>query len=121
MRALALTLFIAGLPTTILGQTPAPGTPRAPGVGDTRRDVAIGCLSREGTAAAPRYLLTDTRGERPTVYRLDGDRAALDAHVGHLVEASGSLAPAPTTARGTAAVPTLKVNSLVWISTSCRK
>lgn len=121
MRALALTLFIAVLSTTVLGQGPVPGSPRAPGVGDTRRDVAIGCISREGTASAPRYLLTDARGETPTVYRLEGDRATLDIHVGHLVEASGSLMPAPATARGTAAVPTLKVHSLVWVSTSCRQ
>ena len=84
-----------------------------------RRYVVIGCLSREGTAAAPRFVLTDPRGDRPTVYRLTGDAALLAPHVGHTVEAAGSITTPAAPGRGTPSSPTLKVDSLVWLSTAC--
>ena len=94
-------------------------TAQAPLGATTGRFVAIGCVSRQGTTAPPRYVLTDSRGESPTTYRLNGDAALLAQHVGHLVEAAGPLtAPAPT-ARGTNAAPTLKVDSLVWLASTC--
>src|SRR5262245_32319246 len=63
--------------------------------------VILGCVSRQAGAArgASTYLITDTRGEKPVIYRLDGDAAALEFHVGHYVEVGGALA-AP--ARGAA-------------------
>jgi hypothetical protein len=77
---------------------------------------AIGCLTRQGTAVAPRYVITDTRGPSPTVYRLDGDRSLLERHVGHTIEVSGTLTPVAGSSRHT-----MKVSSLVWIASSCRK
>ena len=113
--AIAFTLCVAGLSANLLGQT----APRAPGVSGERRQVAIGCISREGTAASPRYVLTDARGDRPTIYRLEGDRATLERHVGHHVEVAGPLPRASAGGRG--AAPTLQVNSLVWIASTCRR
>jgi hypothetical protein len=73
---------------------------------------AIGCLTRQGTAAARRYVVTDKRtGE---VYRLDGDRALLERHVGHTVETSGTLTRIAGSNRYT-----MKVASLVWLAASC--
>lgn len=82
------------------------------GSGGAQRYVAIGCLSRQGTAAAPRFVLTDPRGERPTVYRLDGDRTLLAQHVGHQVEATGTMVSGGNPA-------TLRVSSLVWLASRC--
>ena len=73
---------------------------------------AIGCLTREGTAAAPRYVVTDKRST--TVYRIDGDRQLLARHVGHTVEVAGTLTPIAGTSRYT-----MKMVSLVWIASSC--
>ena len=99
-----------GVSSLAFGQTPA--TPTEPSV----RYVAIGCLSRQGTAAAPRFVVTDTRGNTSTVYRLTGDAAVLAPHVGHTVEVAGAL----TTPAGTGQ-SILKVNSLVWIASSCKR
>jgi hypothetical protein len=112
---IALVFGVAALSAVASGQA----RPTAPASAPERRYVVIGCVSRAGTAAAPRYLLTDTRGDAPTVYRLEGDRATLDVHVGHQVEAKGPLTQAPAAGRAAAATPTLKVTSLVWISTTC--
>ena len=73
---------------------------------------AIGCLTREGAASARRYVVTDKRNG--AVYRLDGDRALLERHVGHTVEVAGSLTPIAGTSRYT-----MKVVSLVWIASTC--
>ena len=79
------------------------------------RYVAIGCLTRQGTAAAPRFVLTDPRGEKPTIYRIQGDAAQLAPHVGHTVEVAGTL-----TAPAAPAGPyTMKVGSLAWVASSC--
>jgi hypothetical protein len=60
--------------------------------------------------------LTDTRGDKPTIYRLEGDPKELDFHVGHVVEVSGPLTV------GTGPTPlTLKVTSLVYIAMACPK
>jgi hypothetical protein len=50
------------------------------------------------------------------VYRLDGDRALLERHVGHTIEVSGTLTPVAGSNRHT-----MKVSSLVWIASTCRK
>lgn len=103
--ALALGLVV-GLSPIVMGQTAA-----AP----PTRYVAIGCLSRQGTTAAPRFVLTDPRGEKPTVYRVQGDVAQLAPHVGHTVEVAGTLA-APATPAGQYV---LRASSLAWIASSC--
>ncbi len=103
----ALTLgLVAGLSPIVLGQTAA--TPPT-------RYVAIGCLTRQGTAAAPRFVLTDPRGEKPTAYRVQGDTAQLAPHVGHTVEVAGTLT-APATPAGQYV---LKATSLAWIASNC--
>jgi|GEM_PF-5703765 len=103
----ALTLgLVLGLSPIVLGQTAA-----AP----LTRYVAIGCLTRQGTAAAPRFVLTDPRGEKPTVYRIQGDAAQLTPHVGHTVEVAGTLT-APATPGGQYV---LKAGTLAWIASSC--
>lgn len=103
----ALTLgLILGLSPIVLGQT---------AVTPPTRYVAIGCLTRQGTAAAPRFVLTDPRGEKPTVYRVQGDTAQLARHVGHTVEVAGTLT-APATPAGQYV---LKASSLAWIASSC--
>ena len=89
---------------------------------NTDRYVVLGCVSRRPAAArgTSTYLVTDTRGEKPTVYRLDGDTATLDFHVGHLVEIAG---PLSTPARGGASAAgralVIKVERLSYISKDC--
>ena len=102
-----------GLSTLASGQTATTRPPNAAAVG---RYTAIGCVSRQGTAAAPRYTVTDRRGDSPTVYRLEGDAALLTRHVGHTVEVAGPLGSAQA---GTAQ-RVLKVHTLVWLASSCR-
>ena len=108
--ALAFSGTGAGIGAQTGGLAPAP-----------QRYVAIGCISREprspaGNAARRRYLLTDLRGDRPTVYRLDGgDAATLEFHIGHTVEVSGPLTI------GANAKATLRVSSLTYIGTTCSK
>jgi hypothetical protein len=108
---------------------PAPSNTAPP---SPRRFVVIGCVSRapapaaagRGAAGAPRLLLTDTRGDTPTVYQLQGDASQLDLHVGHTVEIAGPLSTSAGTAAAGGQKPntlTLKVESLTWISTKCGK
>jgi len=75
----------------------------------------IGCIARQGTAAAPRYVITDPRGDKPSVYRLQGDTALLAQHVGHTVEVRGSLTPPASTGQYT-----LRVNTLTYVARSCQ-
>ena len=90
------------------GQTPASRPAPAGG-----RYVAIGCIARQGTASAPRYVVTDPRGDKPVVWRLQGEREQLSRHVGHTVEVTGSIV--------TSAPLTMNVRSVVWIASSCKK
>lgn len=78
------------------------------------RYVAIGCLSKQGTGSAARYQLTDPRGEKPTVYRLQGNVEQLERLVGRTVEAAGSLAPAAATGPFS-----MTVDSLVYVAAKC--
>ena len=94
--------------------------------------VVIGCIGREGqtpstgtaASARPTFTITDTRGDSPATYRLDGDAEQVGLHVGHTVEITGSIATG-TGAQGggnaSPGMPTLKVQSLTYISTTCRK
>jgi hypothetical protein len=109
MITTALIVFIGAMQAV----APAQPEPRP------NRFVAIGCISRP--AAAGPYLLTDARGSKPAIYRLEGDANQLKLHVGHLVEITGPLMPPSRTAKGpTASAPLLKVGSLTWISKSCK-
>ena len=62
-------------------------------------------------------MLTDTRGDKPTLYRVEGDEKQLDLHVGHFLELSGALSRTKTTS---GELLVLKVEQLVWISSTCR-
>ena len=46
------------------------------------------------------FVLTDPRGDKPTVYKLDGDKNELNFHVGHTIEARGPLTPPAAGATG---------------------
>ena len=112
MAGLVLSAAVA-LSTLVFAQAPPP---RAATATSGVRFVAIGCLSQQGTGTARRYVITDRRGDAPTVYRLIGDAAALAQHVGHTMEASGTLA-----ASASAGPNALTVTSLVWIASTCKK
>ena len=65
----------------------------------------IGCVSREpAQAAASSIILTDPRGDKPTVYRLNGDETTLDVSRRTLRWRSpGRSVPVPPKARATRA------------------
>lgn len=79
--------------------------------------IVIGCVSRQGEGAAAAFIITDPRPKPPAQYRLEGDADLLRMHVGHTLEVGGPITPASGGAG--AAAPTLKVQSLTYISTSC--
>jgi hypothetical protein len=83
----------------------------------SQRFVAIGCVGLAGS----QFTLTDSRGETPTLYRLDGDASRLKIHVGHLLEVAGTLTPGATTGSATARAPALKVATMIWIAKTCPK
>ena len=122
VRPLACFVFSAfaalSAAATLFAQNPAPvpaETSQAP-----RRYVAIGCLSREAPSAAGKsaFVLTDPRGDKPTIYRVEGDEKQLDLQVGHYLELSGALSRTKT-ASGELLV--LKVEQLIWIASTCPK
>ena len=76
--------------------------------------IVIGCVSRQGEGASAAFIITDPRPKPPAPFRLDGDADLLRMHVGHTVEIGGPVTPASG-----AAAPTLKVQSLTYISTTC--
>ena len=94
-----------------------------------RNYVAIGCISREpqastaGQSGPNTFTITDKRATPPLKYRLDGDAEQLRSHVGHTVETAGPVTPPSSTAGSTnaSALPTLKVQSLTYISMTCSK
>jgi hypothetical protein len=101
------------------------GAPQGSGQAPTGRSfTAIGCVSREPAAArgqggqpAFTYSITDSRSNPPAKYRLDVDPEQVRWHVGHTLEIAGSVTPAS----GAAGTPTLKVQTLTYISTTCSK
>ena len=111
----------------IWAQAPAPPRPQA-APANARPFVIPGCVSREtpsastGTAAAPpQFLITDSRGDKPVVYRLDGDVSELTFHVGHMVEISGPLTAPPASRTGpNANALVIKVSTLTYLSTTCK-
>ena len=111
LTVLALVVSTSG--TALLAQTRASSSSTSP----SGRYGAIGCLARQGTGASARFTIVDRRGDAPTTYRVQGDAELLAKHVGHQVEVSGSLTPPP----GGSRQYTLKVNSLVWIASSCSR
>ena len=84
--------------------------------------IVIGCVAREGQGTSPTFEIIDSRSKPPAHYRLDGDADLLRMHVGHTVEIGGPITPA-SGARGAVntGAPTLKVQSLTYISTTCIK
>jgi hypothetical protein len=84
-----------------------------------RRAIVIGCVGREGTGQAARFVITDTRPQAPVQYRLDGDTDLLRFHVGHLVEIAGPVAVVKGSGGTTAG--TLKVEALTYLSMTCTK
>ena len=90
------------LSTAAMAQTPAP-----------RRYVVIGCISIEA-GTPPTFILTDSRGEKPAKYRLDGDSQQLRIHVGHLLEIAGPIS-------SDRPLPIVKVQSLTSLSPRCQK
>ena len=122
VRLLACFVFSAvaalGAAATLFAQNPArlpAATSQAPG-----RYVAIGCLSRQAPSATgkPAFVLTDNRGDKPTIYQVEGDEKQLALHVGHYLELSGALSRTKT-AGGELLV--LKVEQLIWIASTCAK
>jgi hypothetical protein len=111
MGRASLCAVAAGMVAALSAQTPS--TPPA----SAKPFVAIGCLSRAGGAAGKgaAFTLTDSRGDKPTMYRVEGDEKLLGLHVGHQVEVSGQLSA------GASANPAMKVASLVYISPTCPK
>jgi hypothetical protein len=82
----------------------------------------IGCVSTEGPSAQPTFVIVDSRAKPPAQYRLDGDRDLLRMHVGHTVEIGGPITPASGARAGAnASAPTLKMQSLTYIATTCVK
>ncbi len=77
------------------------------GVAASKRAVVIGCVSRDGSGQASRFVITDTRMKTPAQYRLDADPDLLRFHVGHMVEIAGPLAAAGGAA-GTGSAGTMK-------------
>jgi hypothetical protein len=105
---------LSGVAASMLAaQTPTPARTGAAGAASF---VAIGCVSRETAAGtrAPLFVITDTRGEKPTMYRLDGDAATLAFHVGHTVEVAG-----PITSSARTGAKVMKVVRLIYLSKSC--
>jgi hypothetical protein len=106
---LMLSVLLA-LASTVRAQNPPPRPAPPAGSGHY---VAIGCITKQGTASAPRFVITDPRGDKPMAWRLQGDGELLARHVGHTVEVAGSIV--------TRSPLTLSVRSLVWIASSCKK
>jgi hypothetical protein len=115
MRILILALAaVAGASALVAAQTPSAAQALRP----TGRFVAIGCLTKDAPArGAAQYIVTDARGDKPTVYRVSGDQKLLEQHIGHEIEAAGTIDPST----GASARPLLKVTSLVYIARTCRK
>jgi hypothetical protein len=112
-------IAVVGIASQVAGQAP-----QSPPAGSTAaaRFVVIGCVSRSGTSGP--FVLTDTRGDQPVAYRLEGEASKLDLHVGHTVEVAGTLSAAAAAGRGTKAdtpAAVLKIQSLTWIAKSCLK
>jgi hypothetical protein len=89
------------------------------GTGASHPAAIEGCLH----GAAGNYTLTDDSG---TTYQLEGDTSKLSEHVGHEVRITGTVASSSsassstTMSSGGSQQPTLKVEKLKHISTTCK-
>lgn len=108
VRGVASILSLAGW--AVFGATAQSAFAQTPPAAS--RYVAIGCISRSG---ADQFTITDNRTTPPRTYRLEGDVKQFALHVGHTVEVAGTLSPAGQ-AGGSG---TMKVASLIYISTTC--
>jgi hypothetical protein len=96
--------------TTVLAAIAWTLIPAIPGSA-AERFIVIGCVSRD---AQRNIVITDTRTEPPTVYRLNGsDETTLTFHIGHTLEIAGQIIPGPPKA--------LAIEQLTYISTTCVK
>ena len=103
---------------------PAPAARTMPSIPTGKKYVALGCVSKaEATGSAkPGFIITDPRGGKPTVYKLDYDEAELTFQVGHWVEVSGTLSVPPAGTSGPNADALLmKVSALTYLSRTCPK
>jgi hypothetical protein len=112
-RLVMMSVVIAAAATS--AQTPLSRSQATPA---TTRFVAIGCISRESGGAQP-FLITDMRGDKPSVYRLDGDPKELQLHVGHTVEITGPLSASSPATGPRSSYRVLKVGSLTYIAKTC--
>jgi hypothetical protein len=111
-------LTMIGIPAAQTGLLK--GTQLNPGRISAGNVIVIGCVSRRGEGAAAAFIITDPRPKPPAQYRLEGDADLLSMHVGHTVEIGGPITSATGGPGGAdAAAPTLKVQSLTYISTTC--
>jgi hypothetical protein len=99
----------------VVGSVSAQQKPASPSTGPNRI-VVIGCIQREGKAPQPNFTITDFRAGS---YRLEGDQKLLDVHTGHQVEIAGTVTEGGGSGRSGPA--RLKVESLLYLSTSCWK
>ena len=136
-RALRAAIAAIACSTTIGLPAEKAATGQDPGQSSTRNHVVIGCIGRVEQSSAPArgsaatsttFTITDLRGTPPSKYRLDGDAEQLRLHVGHTVEITGPITSSsngrdgsnvPSGAMAGASMPTLKVESLIYISTTC--
>jgi hypothetical protein len=109
LGSLAIAAACAVLPAHLGAQQPA------------QHFVVLGCITRQPASArgASTYFLTDTRGEKPVVYRVDGDPAVLEFHVGHYVEIAGPLSTPARGANAGAAAFQIKVERLSYLLKDC--
>jgi hypothetical protein len=83
-----------------------------------QRYIVTGCVSRAGNA----FVITDPRGDAPTVYRIEGDRAKLELHVGQTLQITGPLERIPEASGAkapNAPTYTIKVEKITYVSKTC--
>lgn len=127
LRMLTTAGLLAGTAITAAQTQALPPAPAAarPSAASQQKFVALGCISRQpaappaagGNTPAPSFVITDTRGDKPTVYRLEGDPQTLNLHVAHKVEVSGPLSAGTG---GNANAVVMKVEKLTYISKECK-
>lgn len=82
------------------------------------KDATAGASGPAGTAGAEKAPASATASE----YKLDGDDAKLTPHVGHKVEITGTAdeAKGAAASASSTSTPTLKVDSVKMIASSCQ-
>ena len=127
-------------------QTPSPSSSQTKSMDKV---TVTGCVQRADTAAptgtsgstaaassASKFILANAKSESSgssatagtsgsassataSSYKLDADDAKLTPHVGHKVEISGTVEPASSAASSSMSSPTLKVDSVKMIASTC--